>query len=1000
MRFSVAKRDNDSGVCRFSQLCWVLRWFCFGVLGNQLIQAAPLMEEDFNYPAGGGLATNAPWSGSNGVSVVVVSGNLSVTNLRGTVPMGNMLQISGGTNRTVYRNFSSAAVTGGAVYCSALIRCLQPPTNSQFIASLLPAGGKTHSLDTDPIALSVSPAASGFDFNLTSVGGDASSGGGTMATNTTHLIVLKIIFVSSGVLASMYVDPIPGGTETASPAITADKGDNIAANLQVLLLQSSASAGQGTFNLDSIRVGTNWADVTPMTIPLSVTGPQNQAVCFGSSASFSVLAAGTPPFSYFWRTNGISVAKATNSVFTLNNPGGLDALKYFDVVVNDAFGSITSNIASLTLSTNAAAIVTEPSTQWVPPGAASVTFNVTPAGDEPLSFQWRTNGVAIPGATNTSYTIFNPGPPDAANAIDFVVANPCATVTSTPPVNVIFLNQFLAGYDAGPGFFSGEDLMLTNASGANLYVWSSPDLTVPVPHWTLEGQMSEQVFNNNSGTSLYSINVTPATSPVYYIFATTNAGPYMANEPISALTTADYVGFTVADSIVSMSRSGLLDQIDFLFAADAGPGFFSGEDLVLTNASGAGLLVWSSPDLSVSVTNWTLEGQMSEQVFNNSSGTSLYSINVNPATSPVYYIFAQTNNGIFTGSEALVSLTTTDYINFAVTGSSVPITTNGFFLFATPPSITQQPQSQTLLVGQNAAFNLAATGSTLGYQWFFNNQGLVGASAPLLGLINLSATNSGAYFAIVTNSAGAVTSRLATITVLSPPVLQEINNRSNAVQLTANSVTNLTYVVESATNLAHPVWLTLLTNNTGLSGLIDFQTNATGNPWQYYRLFFPSAFPLPPQITLPPQSQTVLVGQSRSLFVSANDPGAGYQWFFNNNAITGATNRMLSLAGISAVNVGTYAVVVTNALGSATSSLATLNVALPPILTLGVGPLGAIQLKASSFTGLTYVVQLSTNLYNPQWLPILTNATDVAGLVNFQTNTASMKSGFYRLAFP
>jgi len=157
---------------------------------------------------------------------------------------------------------------------------------------------------------------------------------------------------------------------------------------------------------------------------------------------------------------------------------------------------------------------------------------------------------------------------------------------------------------------------------------------------------------------------------------------------------------------------------------------------------------------------------------------------------------------------------------------------------------------------------------------------------------------------------------------------------------------------------------------------------------------------LPPQITLAPQSQTVLAGQSRSLFVPANDPGAGYQWFFNNCAITGATNRMLSLADLSAANIGTYAVVVTNALGSATSSLATLNVALPPILKLGVGPLGAIQLKASSFTGLTYVLQLSTNLYKSQWLLILTNATDAAGLVSFQTNTASMESEFYRLAFP
>ncbi len=101
-------------------------------------QAAPLMEEGFNYPAGTALATNPPWSGGTGASVEVVGGNLILSNLQDTVPSGNKLQIGGGSSRTVYRNFSSNAVTGGAVYCSALIRCTQLPTNitvhRQFVA--------------------------------------------------------------------------------------------------------------------------------------------------------------------------------------------------------------------------------------------------------------------------------------------------------------------------------------------------------------------------------------------------------------------------------------------------------------------------------------------------------------------------------------------------------------------------------------------------------------------------------------------------------------------------------------------------------------------------------------------------------------------------------------------------------------------------------------------------------------------------------------------------
>jgi hypothetical protein len=46
-------------------------------------------------------------------------------------------------------------------------------------------------------------------------------------------------------------------------------------------------------------------------------------------------------------------------------------------------------------------------------------------------------------------------------------------------------------------------------------------------------------------------------------------------------------------------------------------------------------------------------------------------------------------------------------------------------------------------------------------------------------------------------------------------------------------------VVLSATNLAAPTWTPVLTNNTGLSGVINWQTNTAGGPNQYYRLLFP-----------------------------------------------------------------------------------------------------------------------------------------------------------------
>ena len=796
------------------------------------------MEEGFNYPAGTGLAADPPWSGSVGTSVGVVNGNLTLTNLAASVPTGNMLQITGGTSRTVYRSFSSNAITGGAVYCSALIRCNLLPTNSQFIASLMPAGSTSRNRDTDPLALSVTSATGGYRFSLSSAGGDSRSGGLGLTVNSTHFIVLKYVFGSAG-QASIYVDPTPGGVEPSSATITPEQGDSGtgAANLQVLLLQASSSVGQGIFNLDTVRIGTNWVDVTPKPYLLSLAGPQDQTVCFGSDASFSVLASGTPPFTYQWRTNGIVVANATNNTFTLNNPGASEVLKNFDVVVNDTFGSTTSRVARLAFTMNAAGIATQPVSQLVMPGISNVTFSVMASGDAPLSYQWRTNGIIVPAATNASYAFNNPGPADAAKAIDVVASNPCGSVTSSPPVRVVFPTPFYAAYDAGAGFFSGENLIFTNAGGISFYVWSTTDLSVLVPNWTLEGSMSELPLGT-TGYSRYGINLNPVTSPTYYIFAQTNTGPYTATEPLVWLTTPDFASFTVTSSNVTISAAGLFAPDQFYAAYDAGAGFFSGENLIFTNASGISFNAWSSPDPAVPVANWTVEGPMSELPLG-TSGESRYGINLNPQTSPAYYIFAQANTGNYTPTEPLVWLTTSDFASFSVTSSNVPISAGGIFDFPLPPNITQPPQSQAVLAGQNASFNVLAAGSGLGYRWLSNNSSISGAAAPALNLSNVSTASAGPYAVIVTNSFGSVTSSVATLTVVLPPVLNLSPGIPGTVQLNANSVTGLTYVVQTATNLLSPDWVPVLTNNTGSGGGVNFQTNTAGAGLQFYRLVFP-----------------------------------------------------------------------------------------------------------------------------------------------------------------
>ncbi len=84
----------------------------------------------------------------------------------------------------------------------------------------------------------------------------------------------------------------------------------------------------------------------------------------------------------------------------------------------------------------------------------------------------------------------------------------------------------------------------------------------------------------------------------------------------------------------------------------------------------------------------------------------------------------------------------------------------------TPPVITEQPSSQTIIVGDGAVFNVNATGELpFSYQWFKNNTEIVGATGNTYIIQTSTLNDAGDYKATVTNIAGVTTSDTATLTV-------------------------------------------------------------------------------------------------------------------------------------------------------------------------------------------------------------------------------------------
>src|SRR5256885_12413922 len=88
------------------------------------------------------------------------------------------------------------------------------------------------------------------------------------------------------------------------------------------------------------------------------------------------------------------------------------------------------------------------------------------------------------------------------------------------------------------------------------------------------------------------------------------------------------------------------------------------------------------------------------------------------------------------------------------------------------PVISTQPQSQTNIVGTTATFSVEATNALpIFYQWQFNSSDLPNQTNTTLVLTNVQTGNEGPYTVIVSNVDGAVTSTVATLTVLVPPTI-------------------------------------------------------------------------------------------------------------------------------------------------------------------------------------------------------------------------------------
>jgi len=194
------------------------------------------------------------------------------------------------------------------------------------------------------------------------------------------------------------------------------------------------------------------------TTPVITSQPQNQTVTAGQTATFAVVATGTPAPTYQWQSVANNAATningATSASYSIVNTTTGQSGMQFQVDVTNSAGSQISNVVTLTVNPaqQAPTITTQPQNQTVTAGQTA-TFTVVATGTPTPTYQWQSVannvGTKISGATSASYSIANTTTGESGTQYQVVVTNVAGSKTSNvvtltvnsapPPSNITVL---------------------------------------------------------------------------------------------------------------------------------------------------------------------------------------------------------------------------------------------------------------------------------------------------------------------------------------------------------------------------------------------------------------------------------------------------------------------------------------------------------------------------------------------------------------------------------
>jgi alpha-tubulin suppressor-like RCC1 family protein len=627
--------------------------------------------------------------------------------------------------------------------------------------------------------------------------------------------------------------------------------------------------------------------------------PTNTSVVVSSNAIFNPTLSGTLPMSFQWFFNnsplmdGGRISGSTNSVLNIASVQTNDGGNYF-LVASNFVGVTTSSVAVLTPVILPPVLTLQPTGQSVLTGS-NVTFTAAVDGTPPYSFQWSLNGspltddgVHIVGSATTSLSISNLTTSDAGSYTLTVTnlsgaTNSAAAVLTVLVPPVVTLNP--VGRSVPPGLPTTFNAVATG---------------IPAPSYQWQ-------FN---GT-----NISDANSASYLISSvgTNNLGFYqvVANNSVGSVT-----------SVVAQLTFGPVAAWGRNLNNESLPPPNLSNVVAIAATSGAGFAVRTDG----SIVPWGATGMGNVTNF--------------PA-----------------------SATNVVAISTAATGASAVLRADGVAIGWNGPTLPNLTNIVSVAMG-GSLFGLAlhADGTVTG--WGITPYSLVPTSLNSVTAIacgfthSLALRNDGTVVAWGAGAGTNVPTGLAGVAGIAAGLSHSLALKTNGTVVAWGSgtgtnvpagLTNVVAVYASAQSVtsgySYNFSLAIRANGTVVAWG-DSPNGETNPPAALNSLFTVAACAAPlhglalvndgrPQILQPPVGLTAYTGRNVTLQASAVGAAPlSYQWLLNGTNILGATNASLALPNIQLANAGNYQLLVSNAVNTAISLPAPVNVIVGPLTIL------------------------------------------------------------------